>query len=668
MTQRRCVIAIGDDAVLPRALPVGQSRLTSNANYPYVDAGLPVFVGSSTLPESRRRTRLIQVAAVIALAMTIAYLTWRTVATINPDAWPLSVVLLLLELHAFLGLVLFTFSLWEVDSVSPARPVDEVPGKVAVLIPTYNESMDVLLPTIAAAVAIRLPHETWVLDDGRRPEIEQLAKALGASYLTRPTNEHAKAGNINHALRKIDADFIAVLDADHVATPDFLRHTLGYFADPGIALVQTPQDFYNVSSFEHDRLPQDIGKLSAEHRQMYHEQTLFYRVIQPAKNRWGGAFWCGTRSVVRVAALRSVGGVATDTITEDIHTTVRLHRRGWRTVYHNEVLARGLAASSADQYQLQRYRWGTGAMQLLRLENPLFVKGLSIGQRLSYMKTLLGWFDSWRTLGYLLMPPLVLLTGQSPIVAPASQFLVIFLLTFVIQRAALRLLSRGYFQESLQIVFEIVRMTPNLLATLTLVRRKPHTFRVTPKGRVGDERHRIGPPSILYSLVALSLFTAVWFVLTLAGLSGMTYEEPWVAYGAAFWLVFNGVFVIKAIRRVRSPRFATERRAGVRFDTELDGVLGGVPCRVLDLSLNGARVSVDRGAAIPEAPVLWIGSDALRWRVPAEVRLRRPESETTDSYGLRFTSVHPIDRARIALALFNHHVITAFDAEPLAAD
>ena len=610
----------------------------------------------------------IQVIALLALAVTIVYLTWRTVETINPNAWPLAVILLVLELHAFVGLVLFTFSLWDVDSVPPARPVDIPPGKVAVLIPTFNESVEVLLPTIAAAVAMRVPHETWVLDDGRRPEIRQLASALGASYLTRDTNQHAKAGNINHALAHIDADFIAVLDADHVATPDFLSHTLGYFADPGIALVQTPQDFYNVASFEHDTLPQSFDKLSGEHRQMYHEQTLFYRVIQPGKNRWGGAFWCGTNAVLRVAALRAVGGVATDTITEDIHTTVRMHRAGWRTVYHNEVLARGLAASSADQYQLQRFRWGIGAMQLLRKENPLFVSGLSIGQRLSYMKTLFGWFDSWRTLGYLLMPPIVLLTGMSPIDAPATQFLTIFLLTFVIQRAALRLLSRGYFQESLQIVFETIRMTPNLLATLTLFRGKPHTFRVTPKGRVGDTRQRIGPPSILYALLGLSVLTAAWFGLTLAGLSGMTYDQPWVAYGASFWLAVNAIFLVKAIMRVRSPRFATERRSGVRFDTELDGVLGGVPCRVLDLSLNGARVSVDRSAAIPDFPVLWIGAASLRWHVPAEICLRRPETDTTDSYGLRFTSAHPIDRARIALALFHHHVMTTVEAEPLAAD
>ena len=100
------------------------------------------------------------------------------------------------------------------------------------------------------------------------------------------------------------------------------------------------------------------------------EQALFYRILQPGKNRWTGAFWCGTGAVVRVAALREVGGVATETITEDIHTTIRLHRRGWRTVYHNEVLARGLAASDAATYQLQRHRWGTGAMQVLRSENP----------------------------------------------------------------------------------------------------------------------------------------------------------------------------------------------------------------------------------------------------------------------------------------------------------
>ena len=203
---------------------------------------------------------------------------------------------------------------------------------------------------------------------------------------------------------------------------------------------------------------------------------------------------------------------------------------------------------------------------------------------------------------------------------------------------------------------------------MTLFRSKPHTFRVTPKGRVGDERQRIGPPTILYALLAVSVLAAVWFGLTLAGMSGMTYEQPWVAYGASFWLTVNAVFLIKAIIRVRSPRFATERRSGVRFDTDLDGVVGGVPCRVLDLSLNGARVSVDRARRYRSrrcsgsAPSRCAGAFQPR---SACVALRR---RATDSYGLRFTSAHPIDRARIALALFNHHIMTTFETEPLAAD
>ncbi len=139
----------------------------------------------------------------------------------------------------------------------------------------------------------------------------------------------------------IDADLIVVFDADRVATPSFLTNTLGYFDDPRVAVVQTPQDFYNLASFEHSRTAADDG---------LNEQSLFYRAIQAGKNRWQAAFWCGTNAVVRVAALQTIGGLATGTLIEDIHTSIRLHRAGWRSVYHNEVLARGLAAGSAAAY------------------------------------------------------------------------------------------------------------------------------------------------------------------------------------------------------------------------------------------------------------------------------------------------------------------------------
>lgn len=593
-------------------------------------------------PESALRRSLIRGTAVAALAVTVVYLGWRATSTVDASAWWLSTLLLALEIHAAAGLALFTFSLWDVDHRPVSASVESTDYRVAVLIPTYNEGTEILTPTIAAALAVRLPHETWVLDDGSRPEVEALARELGASYLARPVRDHAKAGNLNHALARIDVDFVAILDADHVADPDLLVQTLGYFDDPALALVQTPQEFYNTDSFEHDR-----GDAEGDG---FHEQTLFYRVLQAGKNRWGGAFWCGTGAVVRVAALREVGGVATDTITEDIHTTIRLHRAGWRTVYHNQVLAHGLAASDADTYQMQRHRWGTGAMQVLRAENPLVVPGLTLTQRLSYATTLLGWFDAWRALGYLMLPIAVIVTGAVPIRADPAVFSVAFGVTFTLQQLAMRVLSRGCYRPVLSVVFELVRMTPNLLATTTLLTGARATFRVTPKGRTGTTRRLVQEPRLLRLMAFLSVAAVGWFALTVLGVTPTRYEVPWAAYGAFGWLVVNVLLVVAAIRRVRSQRYAAERRATYRFSTSLRGRLDGVRVTVTDVSLSGARLlgcGVERGDhthLVVEFRSARVGLDAVV----------RSVSEERDGrvVGVEFTAGQFAARSRLALGLF----------------
>ncbi len=601
------------------------------------------------LPESIVRRTTIRAIAVSALIVTAAYLAWRTTATVDLAVWWVSVPLLVLEIHAALGLALFTFSLWDVDRRPVTRSVIVTTERVAVLIPTYNESLEILTPTIAAAVAMHVDHETWVLDDGDRPEVERLAADLGARYLTRPEHLHAKAGNLNHALGVIEADFIAVLDADHVAAPEFLVRTLGYFDDPRIAIVQTPQEFYNTDSFEHQ-----AGQNGEEDR--FHEQTLFYRVLQPGKNRWGGAFWCGTSAVVRVTALRDVGGVATETITEDIHTTIRLHRRGWRTVYHNEVLARGLAAGDAATYQLQRHRWGTGAMQVLRTENPLFVSGLSLPQRLSYAATLLGWFDAWRSLGYLLLPIVVLLTGAVPIRADALTFALAFGLTFTLQQLSLRVLSRGCHRPFLSILFELVRMTPNLLATVSLVTRPRAAFRVSPKGRTGTVRRSAPEPRLLRYMAILSIVAMAWFLLTVSGLTWLTYAVPWAAYASVGWLVLNVVLLVSAIGRVRDVRFAGERRASVRFETSFRGAFDSASARILDLSLTGARIAVD-GLSEMDVHRLVVDVDGRNVALEATVRSRRADAAGWTIVGLEFVPDQNLARAALALALFNTTVV-----------
>ena len=611
----------------------------------------PSLPGRDTpVPESIVRRWSIRGLAIVALVVTAGYLTWRIGWTLDPGAPWLSVPLVVLEIHAALGLALFTFSLWDVDRRPIVDDVTRTEARIAVLVPTYNEGIEVLTPTIAAAVALRLPHETWVLDDGDRPDVGALAKSLGARYLTRETHEHAKAGNLNHALRLIEADYIAVLDADHVAEPDFLVRTLGYFEDPRVALVQTPQEFYNTDSFEHDATSDATAR---DDEQRFHEQTLFYRILQPGKNRWGAAFWCGTGAVVRVSALREVGGVATDTITEDIHTTIRFHRSGWKTVYHNEVLARGLAASDAETYQIQRLRWGTGAMQVLRTENPLFVSGLTVAQRLAYASTLLGWFDAWRSVGYLLLPVAVVVTGAVPIRAEPATFLAAFGATFLLQQVALRVLSRGAHRPILSVLFEFVRMSPNLLATTTLFTRRRATFRVTPKGRTGATRRPVAEPVLLRSVAFVSLVGAAWYTATLMGATPTRYEVPWAAHATFAWLSLNIVLLVLAIRRIRSMRYAAERRASFRFETSFDGRLGGLPCRVTDVSLTGARVEMAGLVSGMAHQVLVVDLDGGELMLDTDVRSRRLDADGVVC-GLEFLPGQHQARARLSLALFHH--------------
>jgi cellulose synthase (UDP-forming) len=622
-------------------------------------------------PESIARRWAIRSIAALALAVTLVYLVWRAGWTLALDVWWVSLPLLVLEVHAAIGLALFTFSLWDVDRRPSKHDAPATSGRVAVLVPTYNEGIEILTPTVAAAVAMRLEHETWVLDDGARPDVEQLAIELGARYLARPTHEHAKAGNLNHALGVIEADFIAVLDADHVASPDFLVRTLAYFDDPRLALVQTPQDFYNVDSFEHERGGVNRPATDAARNERFHEQALFYRILQPGKNRWGGAFWCGTGAVLRVVALREVGGVATDTITEDIHTTIRLHRRGWRTVYHNEVLARGLAASDAATYQLQRHRWGTGAMQVLRQENPLFVPGLSLGQRLSYGATLLGWFDAWRSLGYLVLPIVVIATGAVPIRAEPMAFAAAFGVTFVMGQVALRVLSRGCHRPVLSILFEFVRMTPQLLATMTLVTNRRAAFKVSPKGRTGDGRRPNRVPRPLTAVLVLSLVAVAWYAATLMGLTPSTYVNAWAVHAAFAWLLVNVALIWLAIQRIRSSHYAAERRASVRFETDIPGRLGGIKARVRDLSLTGARVELPAGRSVRLATrLVVVAAGELPVKLHGKVQSSWSTSDGRVMAGFEFDPGQTAARARLARMLFEERAarlpVTA-EAAPLGA-
>ena len=624
-------------------------QILSSPDHVNLSEMLPSFgPGSRPNPESRAKLTRIHVAAVTAVLIGVSYLVWRWLFTVDLNYWWVALPLIIAETHNVIGLGLYTLALWDIDISPPWRPVDETEWRVAVLIPTYNEPEEVLLPTIAAAMAMEPPHETWVLDDGRRPEVHQLAMELGAHYLTRPDNSHYKAGNLNHALEIIEADIYAVFDADHVAAPNFLRHTLCYFDDPQVAVVQTPQDFYNTDSFEHQRQSEEA---------IFHEEAVFYRVIGPGKNLWDGAFWCGTSSLVRSQALKDVGGVATETVTEDIHTTIRMNRKGWKGVYHNEVLARGLAPADALQYMVQRNRWALGAMQVLRIENPVFSRGLTFGQRLSFITTILAWFDSWRTVTFILLPAAVIFTGASPINAPGSVYVPAFLLAFLSQFFALRLLARGYYPPVLSLVFEMLRLPAVLPATLAIFNpKKRHTFKVTSKA-AQDDRDKIKPPQVLIALMAVCTISIVWFLVTIFGFTPTHYgaNAPAVI-GSFIFACVNFWLISIAIKRIRGAQYAGNRRNGFRFEVFLRGEIDGRTCVIRDISLTGARVeaattNLQSGQQIELTVPTGETSHALK----AEVIRARPQAGN-DMIALRFLPGQRVTIGAIALYVLNGRI------------
>ena len=541
---------------------------------------------------SRRWAHVGGLAAIAALA---SYLAWRALFTLPHSGWSRVVAwcLVAFETLPMPGLVYKAITLWNIDALVPAAPSDGPklrPGRrVTVLIPTYNEPRDVLLPTVAAACELPQAHDTWVLDDGDRPWVAEMCAALGARYVCRPVHDHAKAGNINHALALLEdeeragiggADIIGVLDCDHVPLPSFLDEPLGWFDDEKVALVQGPQSFYNRGAFDDD------GYTG--------EQGLFFNVLMPSRHHAdAGPFWCGSTALVRVEALREIGGVATETITEDLHTTLKLIRAGWTTVYHHQTLAVGLAPATPEQYLLQRRRWGMGAMQILVRERLWAAKRwMSWRNFHEYLLGTLWWLEGIATVTILAVPMLVLLSGARTSIAPPWEFTVAFVAMFSVRLWGVKRLLRGNIDWPTAFALRVMRVPVGMACLWWLVSRSSLEFAVTPKGG-SDERSRGKAPTILYWLIALTMGVTGY------AFAGVEHLVPWrtperSTLASGLWLALAGLVLVLGVIRIRSPRFATSRRNSPRFALNAPVLVNGMPGRLADISVGGASVVLDR--------------------------------------------------------------------------
>ena len=417
--------------------------------------------------ENRHYVRLVALALYVACATV--YLGWR-LTIFNPAAPVFSAIFYGAELYGFLMSLLIVMTAWRRKhrEVAPA-PRDVT---VDVFVPTYNEPLDVIRRTILGAMHMDYRHVTWLLDDGNRPEVAALAEELGCRYLARTSNEGAKAGNLNNGLLHATGEFVAIFDADHVPQRDFLDRLLGYFNDPNTALVQTPQDYFNLDSFQHGR--------NKRKTLIWHEQSFFHYVGQPGRDHWNAATFCGCSAVLRRSALDEIGGFPAVTVTEDMHAAVKLQKLGYDTAFHPEPLAFGIAPSDFPGFCRQRLRWGEGNMQVCREEGIPFTRDLTIAQRLCYFALTATYIDGWQKLIYYATPIIVLFTQVPPIWSNPLVFLALFAPYVFATYLYYEEFGRGFGKIVATEAYAMARVGVAIVSTFGLV-RKHIRFRISSK-------------------------------------------------------------------------------------------------------------------------------------------------------------------------------------------
>jgi cellulose synthase (UDP-forming) len=609
------------------------------------------FNADSTLvyidPPARRAYR--HVVAVAAIAIYAVYLIYRGLYTINPEARVFSLTVYLAEIHGFFSLIFFYFQIWTLRG-RRVRPLQSS-LTVDAFITTYNEDVTLLRQTVRAAIQMRHPHRTFVLDDGRRPEVRALCEELGCEYLTRPDNAHAKAGNWNHAFMQTNADLIATFDADHVPRADFLERTLGFFDDPKVALVQVPQRYHNLDSLQH--------RVSWRMRRLYGEQDVFFNLVMPGKDHWNASFFCGTGAVLRREALVPSKGLLTGTITEDMHTSLVLQAGGWKSVYLNELLVTGLAPMDFSSYSSQRLRWAEGNLKIIRHINPLTSNGLTFTQRICYFASMYHWTIGFPKIVFYLAPPLILFTGLFPIIRFDRDFLLFYAAHLLSLVVSYKVLSRGTGRLLMDELFNMANCFTLLIAAKRFVfGRGEGKFVVTSKRGGGGHDDRVVMPHFV--LMTVSLLALVWSALGL----GFGVTEDVVGAGvAAFWTVYNLTLMAIVVGFALRP---LQKRHAVRFRTavpvevvdEHSKALAGV---TLDVSEGGCTLLWPKGMGVGSRVGLRLHFGPKVVACQGEVRsVKQGPSHSWVGHGIEFVNTGHVTADQLADAIYNTTVPEMF--------
>lgn len=427
---------------------------------------------------------------ILSVTASCRYLWWRYSSTLNwdePVSLGLGIVLLIAETYSWVVLILGYFqNIWPLNRKPVPLPEDRsLWPTIDLMIPTFNEDLDVVRATVYASLGVDWPKDKlniYILDDGKRDSFRDFAENVGVHYIRRPTNEHAKAGNINYALKQTKGDFVSVFDCDHIPTRAFFQLTMGMFLNNAkLALIQTPHHFFSPDPFERNL---------ANFRNVPNEGNLFYGLIQDGNDLWDATFFCGSCAILRRAPLEEVGGIAIETVTEDAHTSLRMHRLGYQSAYLKQPISAGLATETLSAHIGQRIRWARGMAQIFRIDNPLRGKGLTFSQRLCYLNAMLHFLSGIPRIIFLIAPLAFLVFHAYIIYAPALA-IILYVLPHMIHASMTNSRMQGDYRYSFWgevyetvLAWYIARPT-----TVALFTPQKGSFNVTAKGGLVDNAY-----------------------------------------------------------------------------------------------------------------------------------------------------------------------------------
>ncbi len=594
----------------------------------------------------------------LATHLTLRYFFWRSLNTLSfhgPVSFAFAIALYLAEIYGITVYLLGVFvNINPLDRQPAALPENEADWpSVDVLVPSYNEDAELLETTLLAATQIDYPADklhVYLLDDGgtvqkrndadpakskeareRHFELQALCREVGAIYLTREKNNHAKAGNINAALEQIDGELCLILDADHVPTVDILKLTTGWFVrDPKLFLVQTPHFFIN---------PDPIEKNLGVFQKMPSENEMFYGVIQKGLDFWGSSFFCGSAALIRRRCLDEIGGISGITITEDAETALDLHARGYHSAYLAMPMISGLQPETFTGFVVQRVRWAQGMVQIFLLKNPLLKKGLTLQQKLCYLSSSFFWFFSYARVTFMIAPAALLIFGLRVYDANLAQFAA-YALPHLLGAIVLSHALYGNVRWTLASeLYELMQALFSLSGVVkVLLKPRAPTFIVTPKGE-HLAKEFISPLSRpFYALMAICLLAFVGGGVRLALGSG----DRDAILITLVWNLFNFLLLLGSLgalhekRQVRkTPRVLSQQPAELLFGKQ------ETPCTLEDISVGGAGLSIPPGQNPPLAgqrgliriTVPALGKTTL---LPAIVRYRGDQRDGSIRLGVEF--------------------------------